>query len=288
MAGPAAGGPELNPQRIGILLLVAGVLTLAGGFLVAGRAQSTPEALSPDTIARRAALEPTSIGTITTAQQAGAGGSGDTLPPAAPIEASATAQPEDQAEAASEAPEATATAIQIPPTAPPPPPTQVPPTATPQPPPPPPPTATPVPPPPAPPAAPVALSGLEQEMFAGHNAERSQAGLGGLTLNATLVNVARQRAQDMAANNYFSHTSPSGSTAFTLLGATGYAYSIAGENIARNNYANAQSVGVAMTGFMNSAGHRNNILDGRFGAVGIGAAAGSDGMKYFAVIFAGQ
>ena len=125
-------------------------------------------------------------------------------------------------------------------------------------------------------------------MFSGHNSARARAGLSGLQLDGALVRIARQRAQDMASSNYFSHTSPGGQTAFTLLGAAGYAYSVAGENIARNNYPNAQSVGVAMTGFMNSPGHRANILDGRFNNVGIGAAIGADGMKYFAVIFAGR
>jgi uncharacterized protein YkwD len=45
-------------------------------------------------------------------------------------------------------------------------------------------------------------------------------------------------------------------------------------------------VAVAMAGFMNSAGHRANIQEGRFRLVGIGAATAADGMKYFAVVFA--
>jgi uncharacterized protein YkwD len=118
--------------------------------------------------------------------------------------------------------------------------------------------------------------------------ERSKAGVGPVNLDATLVEVARQRARDMAANNYFSHTSPSGETAFTLLAKVGYGYTIAGENIARNNYPESQAAGVAMTGFLNSPGHRANLLDGRFGVVGVGSAVAADGMKYFVVVFAGQ
>ena len=91
----------------------------------------------------------------------------------------------------------------------------------------------------------------------------------------------------MAALGYFSHTSPSGATAFSLMAQYGYTYLIAGENIARNNYPDAQSVSTAMAGFMSSAGHRTNILDSRFTRVGIGAAIGTDGMKYFAVVFSG-
>jgi uncharacterized protein YkwD len=139
----------------------------------------------------------------------------------------------------------------------------------------------------APPAAPVSLTAMEQDMFQRHNQERANAGLAPLQLDATLESVARTRAEDMAAKNYFAHTSPSGQTAFIILDQLGYKYVMAGENIARNNYPDAQSVEVAMTGFMNSAGHRANILEPRFTKVGIGTAVGADGMKYFAVVFAG-
>jgi uncharacterized protein YkwD len=187
------------------------------------------------------------------------------------------------------------------PTLTPPPPTETPtpePTATPEPP-----TATPVPPRPtprpatgaAPPAAPqapaapaVALQGLEQQLYDMHNAERGRAGLGGLRIDPTLMAIARQRAQDMAAKNYFAHTSPSGETAFSLMGAYGYGYSIAGENIAKNNYPDSESPGVAMSGFMNSPSHRANVLDARYAYVGVGLAYGPDGMKYFAIVFAGR
>jgi uncharacterized protein YkwD len=124
-------------------------------------------------------------------------------------------------------------------------------------------------------------------MFALHNQHRSAGGLASLQIDGALVAIARQRAQDMAANNYFSHTSPSGGTAFSLMDAYGYAYAIAGENIARNNYPESQTVSVAMNGFMNSAGHRANILESQFTKVGIGVAYGSGGMIYYAVVFAG-
>jgi uncharacterized protein YkwD len=216
------------------------------------------------------------------------------LPPAAPIDLTATPPaeavsteqpavgPSDSPPAApTDAPAAVAT--EAPTTAPvqptPVPPTPVPPTAVP-------PTSVPTTAPAqAPPPAAASLVPLEQEMFAGHNSQRANSGLAGLTLDARLLQVARQRAQDMAAKNYFSHTSPSGETAFTILEQIGYAYQLAGENIARNNYPDAQSVQVAMTGFMNSASHRENILEPVFKRVGIGVAIGGDGMKYFAVVF---
>jgi uncharacterized protein YkwD len=127
---------------------------------------------------------------------------------------------------------------------------------------------------------------MEAAMFESHNLQRASNGTGSLALDAQLVAVARQRSQTMAETNCFSHTA-CGPTAFDLLGNIGYFYQIAGENIARNNYSDAQTVEVAMDGFMNSAGHRANILDSRYTKVGIGVAFGANGMKYFTVIFAG-
>ncbi len=124
-------------------------------------------------------------------------------------------------------------------------------------------------------------------MFALHNQQRAANGVGALQIDPTLVAVARQRAQDMATNNYFAHVSPSGQTAFDIIDAYGYVYALAGENIARNNYPVSQSVTVAMDGFMNSPGHRANILEGQFTKVGIGVATDGNGMYYFAVVFAG-
>lgn len=68
----------------------------------------------------------------------------------------------------------------------------------------------------------------------------------------------------------------------------GFVFATAGENIARNNYTTAQSAGVAMTGFFNSPPHRANLRDPNFNLVGVDMALGADGMKYFAVVFAGR
>ena len=123
-------------------------------------------------------------------------------------------------------------------------------------------------------------------MFSSHNAERARQGLAPFRVDGTLAQVARQRAQDMASKGYFSHTSPSGQTAFGIMNALGYRYLEAGENIARNNYPDSQTVSVAMSALMNSATHRENILDTGFYLVGIGEATSTDGMKYFAIEFA--
>lgn len=123
-------------------------------------------------------------------------------------------------------------------------------------------------------------------MFQSHNVQRGNNGVAALAIDAELVGIARQRSQTMADTNCFSHTA-CGPTAFDLMGSIGYSYQIAGENIARNNYPDSQTVQVAMDGFMASTGHRNNILDSRYTKVGIGVAFGANGMKYFTVIFAG-
>jgi uncharacterized protein YkwD len=126
-------------------------------------------------------------------------------------------------------------------------------------------------------------------MYMSHLAIRQEHSVGNLVVDATLTTVARQRAVDMATNGYFSHYAPwdhSGrASVFSLLASMGYGYTIAGENIARNNMADPVSVPTAMNAFLRSAGHRNTMLDGRYRRVGIGAAVGTDGIKYYAVVF---
>jgi uncharacterized protein YkwD len=303
-----------NPQRIGITILAVGVLALLATFtfsvlkdtsppdsgltLAAAGKMSAIATTQATALAPQAPLDPT--GTVTDANGAP---SGDTVEF---VSGEVSSTPSSEAESATVAPTATAvppTATAVPPT-----PTAVPPTATPVPPTPIPPTATPVPPtptavpptatptviilPPTPTAAPpqapaTALTSFESQMFVMHNQQRAANGVAALQLDPTLVAVARQRAQDMATNNYFSHTSPTGQTAFAIMDSYGYSYSIAGENIARNNYPASQSVSVAMDGFMNSPGHRANILEPQFTKVGIGVATDGNGMYYYAVVFAG-
>ena len=123
-------------------------------------------------------------------------------------------------------------------------------------------------------------------MFESHNQQRANNGAAPLAIDAQLVDLARQRSQTMANTNCFSHTA-CGPTAFDLMSGIAYVYQIAGENIARNNFPDSETVVVSMNGFMNSPGHRANILEPRYASVGIGVAFGANGMKYFTVIFAG-
>lgn len=96
------------------------------------------------------------------------------------------------------------------------------------------------------------------------NQERAAAGVGGITQNASLDAVAQIRAQEIVQS--FAHTRPNGTSCFTVLDEGGIAYMTAGENIAAG-YGTPTDV---MNGWMNSEGHRANILNGSFGQVGIG------------------
>lgn len=110
----------------------------------------------------------------------------------------------------------------------------------------------------------VAQGDYKAQVVAIMNQERANAGVGGISQNASLDAVAQIRAQEIAQS--FSHTRPNGTSCFTVLGENGIAYNYAGENIAAG-YGDPASV---MSGWMNSPGHRANILDGSFGQVGIG------------------
>lgn len=98
------------------------------------------------------------------------------------------------------------------------------------------------------------------------NRERTQRGLKPLTSNWQLARVARYKSEDMYRNNYFSHQSPVYGSPFDMLRSFGIRFTAAAENIAKGQ-TTAQSV---MNTWMNSAGHRANILNGNFTEIGVG------------------
>ena len=140
----------------------------------------------------------------------------------------------------------------------------------------------------APAAPPIALTKAEDVLYKAHNVERERRGLPPLRIDQTLTDAARVRARDMATNGYFSHTSPYGEAAFSLLSWIGYRYALAGENIARNNYPDTQSPAQAMTGFISSPEHYAAMVNPKFDSVGVGYAPAGDGMRYYVLIFAGR
>lgn len=142
--------------------------------------------------------------------------------------------------------------------------------------------------PPAAPACPTAsMSGFGLDLFNAINNERTSRGVPALAANGCVVYVAQLRSDDMATNNYFSHTAPDGSTAFSLLDANGVAYGWAGENLARNNYPDNETVSVAIHDLMASEGHRDNILNPNFTQLGVAAVSDGTGMWYYAMVFIG-
>ena len=110
------------------------------------------------------------------------------------------------------------------------------------------------------------------------NQYRNQNGLPSVTLDASLCKAAEVRAKEIKTS--FSHTRPNGSSCFTVLGELGISYGGAGENIAYGQ----SSPSEVMTAWMNSSGHRANILGSSFTKLGVGVYS-SGGTLYWAQMF---
>ena len=123
----------------------------------------------------------------------------------------------------------------------------------------------------------------EKEVFDLINKQRAQNGLSLLKENSELQRVARIKAQDMVNNNYFSHTSPTYGSPFDMMKSFKISYNTAGENIAGNS-----SNSSAVTAWMNSPGHRANILNSSFNQTGIGVVTGSKYGKIYVQMFIGK
>lgn len=108
-------------------------------------------------------------------------------------------------------------------------------------------------------------SAMQTEMLGYINQARADAKLPPLKLDARLSEGAALKSKDMATNNYFSHESPTYGSPFEMMRSLGITYSYAGENIAKH-----MTVKSAHDGFMNSSGHRANILSKSFNKVGLG------------------
>jgi len=89
--------------------------------------------------------------------------------------------------------------------------------------------------------------------------------------------MARVKAEDMRDNNYFSHTSPTYGSPFDMMKQFGISFTAAGENIAKGQKT-PESV---MSGWMNSPGHRANILSANYNQIGVGYVTDSRGTTYW-------
>lgn len=125
-----------------------------------------------------------------------------------------------------------------------------------------------------------AVRSFESEVVRLVNEERTKRGLSPLRENWQLSRVARFKSQDMRDNRYFSHNSPTYGTPFQMIKSFGISYRAAGENIARGQ----RTPAAVVAGWMNSAGHRANILSAAFTEIGVGYVA--DG-NYWTQMFIG-
>ena len=114
------------------------------------------------------------------------------------------------------------------------------------------------------------IGSIEQTVFTLTNTQRIAAGCPALVWNDTLAAVARAHSADMAANNYFDHNNQAGLTPAQRVLAAGYSYTYTAENIAAGQ-PTAQDV---MTSWMNSAGHKANIINCDLHELGVGFATG--------------
>ena len=118
----------------------------------------------------------------------------------------------------------------------------------------------------------------EKEVF-----DLTNNGLAALKNDSEVQRVARIKAQDMVDNNYFSHTSPTYGSPFDMLKSFKISYKTAGENIAGNS-----SNSSAVTAWMNSSGHKANILNSNFNYTGIGVVSSPKYGKMYVQLFIGK
>lgn len=125
------------------------------------------------------------------------------------------------------------------------------------------------------------VSKYESEVVRLVNEVRAQNGLSALTHDWELSRVARYKSQDMKDNNYFSHTSPTYGSPFEMMKNFGISYRSAAENIAKGQ-STPQAV---VNAWMNSSGHRKNILSSSYTHIGVGYVANGN---YWTQMFIGK
>ncbi|WP_428910084.1 CAP domain-containing protein [Niallia sp. Krafla_26] len=125
------------------------------------------------------------------------------------------------------------------------------------------------------------VSAFEQKVVELTNQERAKNGLPALTLDVELSKVAREKSNDMRTKNYFSHNSPTYGSPFDMMKAYGISYRTAGENIAMGQ----RSPEEVVQAWMNSQGHRENIMNPNFTHIGVGHVSSGN---YWTQMFIGK
>jgi uncharacterized YkwD family protein len=113
------------------------------------------------------------------------------------------------------------------------------------------------------------------------NSERSKIGVSALKKNKQLDEIAQMKSQDFINNNYLSHTSPIYGSPFEMMQNQGVKFTSAAENIASGQSTPAQ----VMNSWMNSSGHRANILNQNYNQIGVGIAEDKNGKRYWTQLF---
>ena len=126
-----------------------------------------------------------------------------------------------------------------------------------------------------------AINALENEVIRLTNIERSKKGLPALKANWQLSRCARYKSQDMINKNYFAHQSPTYGSPFDMIESFGISMAAGGENIAMGQRTPQEVV----TAWMNSPGHRSNILSTAYTEIGVGCAKSSNGSYYWTQMF---
>lgn len=129
--------------------------------------------------------------------------------------------------------------------------------------------------------APSNLSDMEQEVLKLVNKVRSENGLSPLAWADDVANVARAHSKDMIDRSFFSHTNPDGLSPFDRLNNNGISFRSAAENIAYGQ----RTAEAVMDAWMNSSGHRANILNKNITEIGIGAVKNQNGTIYWTQVF---
>lgn len=127
---------------------------------------------------------------------------------------------------------------------------------------------------------------IEEQILVLVNQERAKVGAKPLAMNETLRNMARYKSNDMLQYEYFDHTSPNIGGLSNLAKKFNYSYTALGENIWMSKASSADylrqntTAAKIMNGWMNSPGHKANVLNTSFGKIGIGVTLSSDGLSH--------
>ena len=131
------------------------------------------------------------------------------------------------------------------------------------------------------PSTPTDIRALETEVIRLVNTERTKAGLSALVENNEISRIARIKSEDFIKNNYFAHNSPTYGTPFDMLRSFGITFTAAAENIASGQKTAAE----VMNTWMNSSGHRANILNPAYNQIGVGVARDNNGNLFWTQMF---